>query len=188
MRPLCGLANGPIIVCHPRGAISLSSSSHLPAIVASMRLKPVALPPGRGRLSLPMGSTTCTKNDGDAARLSEYGCSSRRAGRREQSVRIVRDQRGETGLGGGRDVGHDGIAPRVARVIYLFNPMTAPYVDNFVNSFKPAAASFTAEGIASGNVGPGGDRLNSDGTRMEHWCSLRLRNRNEYIASSGPEP
>ena len=47
-----------------RGAISLSSSSHLPAIVGSIRMKPVTLPPGRGKLAtkpLPTGSTTFTK-------------------------------------------------------------------------------------------------------------------------------
>src|SRR6516162_2782309 len=33
-----------------RGAISLSSSSHLPAIVGSMLVKPVTLPPGREKL------------------------------------------------------------------------------------------------------------------------------------------
>src|SRR5215470_11508026 len=31
-----------------RGAISFSSSSHLPAMVGSMLVKPVTLPPGRG--------------------------------------------------------------------------------------------------------------------------------------------
>ena len=36
-----------------RGAISLSSSSHLPANEASRAMKPVTLPPGRGRLSGP---------------------------------------------------------------------------------------------------------------------------------------
>src|SRR6516164_8621163 len=34
-----------------RGAISLSSSSHLPAIVGSMLVKPVTLPPGREKLA-----------------------------------------------------------------------------------------------------------------------------------------
>src|SRR6516225_9208611 len=40
------------------GAISLSNSSHLPAIVGSSVVKPVALPPGRERLAtkpLPTG-------------------------------------------------------------------------------------------------------------------------------------
>ena len=31
-----------------RGALSFSSSSHLPAMVGSMLVKPVTLPPGRG--------------------------------------------------------------------------------------------------------------------------------------------
>ena len=47
-----------------RGAISLSSSSHLPAIVGSIRMKPVTLPPGRGKLAtkpLPTGSATIAK-------------------------------------------------------------------------------------------------------------------------------
>src|SRR5215472_16898117 len=35
----------------------------------------------------------------------------RRAGGREQGIRIVCDQRRETGLGGGRNLGHDGAAP-----------------------------------------------------------------------------
>src|SRR5262249_37617242 len=46
------------------GAISLSSSIHLPTIVGSITVKPVALPPGCGRLStkpLPTGSATITK-------------------------------------------------------------------------------------------------------------------------------
>src|SRR6516225_3054304 len=36
------------------------------------------------------------------------------AGRREQSVRIIRDQRRETSLSSGRDVSHDGTAPRAS--------------------------------------------------------------------------
>src|SRR5215472_14592680 len=50
-----------------RGAISLSSSGHLPAIVGSIRVKPVALPPGRARLPMkPLltGSATVTKTMG----------------------------------------------------------------------------------------------------------------------------
>src|SRR5262245_66415309 len=44
-----------------RGAISLSSSSHLPAIVGSILVKPVTLPPGREKLArrrLTRGSTS----------------------------------------------------------------------------------------------------------------------------------
>jgi hypothetical protein len=47
-----------------RGAISLSSSSSLPAIVGSETLKPVTLPPGRGKRAtkpLPTGSETFAK-------------------------------------------------------------------------------------------------------------------------------
>jgi hypothetical protein len=54
-----------------RGAISLSSSSHLPAIVGSivgsLKVKPVALPPGRAKLAtkpLPIGSATIAKTMG----------------------------------------------------------------------------------------------------------------------------
>jgi hypothetical protein len=42
-----------------RGAISLSSSSHLPPIVGSMLVKPITLPPGREKLAtkpLPIGN------------------------------------------------------------------------------------------------------------------------------------
>src|SRR6266436_9142450 len=49
------------------GAISLSSSTHLPTTVGSITVKPVALPPGCGRLStkpLPTGSATITKMTG----------------------------------------------------------------------------------------------------------------------------
>src|SRR5215475_4185576 len=49
------------------GATSLSSSNHLPAIVGSMVVKPVALPPGRGKLAtkpLPTGSETSAKTIG----------------------------------------------------------------------------------------------------------------------------
>ena len=47
-----------------RGAMSLSSSSHLPPIVGSVTVKPVTLPPGRGRPAtkpLPTGSATFAK-------------------------------------------------------------------------------------------------------------------------------
>jgi hypothetical protein len=47
-----------------RGATSFSSSSHLPAIVDPIVLKPVTLPPGRGMLAtkpLPTGSATFAK-------------------------------------------------------------------------------------------------------------------------------
>ena len=50
-----------------RGAISLSSARHLPAVVGSMMAKPVALPPGRAKLPtkpLPTGSATMTKMTG----------------------------------------------------------------------------------------------------------------------------
>src|SRR6266436_3284012 len=50
-----------------RGAISLSSSSHLPVIVGSITVNPVALPPGWAKLStkpLPTGSATITKTMG----------------------------------------------------------------------------------------------------------------------------
>jgi hypothetical protein len=51
------------------GAISFSSSSHLPPIVGSKFVKPVELPPGRGKDStnpLPTGSATTTKTFGTA--------------------------------------------------------------------------------------------------------------------------
>jgi putative ABC transport system substrate-binding protein len=41
------------------------------------------------------------------------------------------------------------IAPRVARVAFLFNPATAPYFEYFLNPFKAAAASFAVEAIAA---------------------------------------
>jgi hypothetical protein len=50
-----------------RGAICLSSSSHLPAIVGSVKMKPVTLPPGRAKLAtkpLPIGSATIAKTMG----------------------------------------------------------------------------------------------------------------------------
>src|SRR5262249_44503759 len=49
------------------GAISLSSSSHLLAIVGSVKMKPVTLPPGRAKLAtkpLPIGSATIAKTMG----------------------------------------------------------------------------------------------------------------------------
>jgi ABC-type uncharacterized transport system substrate-binding protein len=39
------------------------------------------------------------------------------------------------------------IAPRVARVAFLFNPTTAPYADFFLTPFKTVAASFAVEAI-----------------------------------------
>jgi putative tryptophan/tyrosine transport system substrate-binding protein len=41
------------------------------------------------------------------------------------------------------------IAPRVARVAFLFNPATAPYAENYLSPFKAAAASFAVEAIAA---------------------------------------
>ena len=41
------------------------------------------------------------------------------------------------------------IAPRVTRVFFLFNPVTAPYAKNFLSAFKAAAAVFAVEGIAA---------------------------------------
>ena len=41
------------------------------------------------------------------------------------------------------------IAPRVARVAFLFNPATAPYAEIFLNPFKAAAASFAVEAIVA---------------------------------------
>ena len=41
------------------------------------------------------------------------------------------------------------IAPRVARVAFLFNPATATYAEIFLNPFKAAAASFAVEAIAA---------------------------------------
>src|SRR5258706_5169681 len=52
-----------------RGSISLSNSNHLPAIVGSRLMKPVTLPPGRGKFAtkpLRTGSTTFTKMIGMA--------------------------------------------------------------------------------------------------------------------------
>jgi putative ABC transport system substrate-binding protein len=41
------------------------------------------------------------------------------------------------------------IAPRVNRVSFLFNPVTAPYAEYYLNPFKAAAASFAVEAIAA---------------------------------------
>jgi len=41
------------------------------------------------------------------------------------------------------------IAPRVARVAFLFNPATAPHFEYFLNPFKAAALSFAVEAIAA---------------------------------------
>src|SRR5262249_59474175 len=50
-----------------RGAMSLTSSTHFPAIDPSIVMKPVALLPGRGKLAtkpLPIGSATFTQMTG----------------------------------------------------------------------------------------------------------------------------
>src|SRR4029078_10852320 len=39
------------------------------------------------------------------------------------------------------------IAARVARVAFLFNPVTAPQFEYYLNPFKAAAASFAVEAI-----------------------------------------
>ena len=41
------------------------------------------------------------------------------------------------------------IAPRIARVAFLFNPTTAPYFEYYLNPFKAAAASFGVEAIVA---------------------------------------
>jgi putative ABC transport system substrate-binding protein len=41
------------------------------------------------------------------------------------------------------------IAPRVTRVIFLFNPATATYAEAYLNPFKAAAASAAVEAIAA---------------------------------------
>jgi putative ABC transport system substrate-binding protein len=41
------------------------------------------------------------------------------------------------------------VAPRVARVAFLFNPATAPFAEYYVTPFKAAAASFPVEAIAA---------------------------------------
>jgi putative ABC transport system substrate-binding protein len=40
------------------------------------------------------------------------------------------------------------VAPRVARVAFLFNPSTAPYAEYYLGPFKVAAASLALEAIA----------------------------------------
>jgi putative ABC transport system substrate-binding protein len=40
------------------------------------------------------------------------------------------------------------IAPPVNRIAFLFNPVTAPYAEHYLDSFKAAAASFAVEAIA----------------------------------------
>jgi putative tryptophan/tyrosine transport system substrate-binding protein len=41
------------------------------------------------------------------------------------------------------------IAPRVARVAFLFNPTTASHSEDYLNAFKAAAASFAVEAVAA---------------------------------------
>jgi putative ABC transport system substrate-binding protein len=41
------------------------------------------------------------------------------------------------------------IAPSVKRIAFLFNPVTAPYAEVFLNPFRAAAASFAVEAIAA---------------------------------------
>ena len=41
------------------------------------------------------------------------------------------------------------VAPRVARVAFLFNPVTAPFAEYYVTPFKAATASFAVEAIAA---------------------------------------
>ena len=41
------------------------------------------------------------------------------------------------------------IAPRVARVAFLFNPATAPFAELYLNPFRAAAPSFAVEAIAA---------------------------------------
>src|ERR1700746_3069874 len=41
------------------------------------------------------------------------------------------------------------IAPRVARVAFLFNPATAPFAQFYLNPFKAAAPAFAVEAIAA---------------------------------------
>jgi putative ABC transport system substrate-binding protein len=41
------------------------------------------------------------------------------------------------------------IAPRVARVAFLFNPATAPFAEFYLNPFKAAAPSFAVEAIVA---------------------------------------
>ena len=77
-----------------RGAISLSSSSHLPAIVGSILMKPVTLPPGRGQARDEAAADRIgngRENDGDGARLLQQ----RRSGGcvlRKNEVGLQRDE------------------------------------------------------------------------------------------------
>jgi ABC-type uncharacterized transport system substrate-binding protein len=41
------------------------------------------------------------------------------------------------------------VAPRVARVAFLFNPSSAPYIDFYLNPFKAVAPSFAVDVIAA---------------------------------------
>jgi len=41
------------------------------------------------------------------------------------------------------------IAPRVTRVLFLFNPVTAPYAENFLSAFEASTAFFAVQGIAA---------------------------------------
>jgi putative ABC transport system substrate-binding protein len=41
------------------------------------------------------------------------------------------------------------IAPRVAKIVFLFNPATAPYAEYYLNPFNAAARSFAVEAIAA---------------------------------------
>jgi putative ABC transport system substrate-binding protein len=41
------------------------------------------------------------------------------------------------------------IAPRVARVAFLFNPTTAPYAECYLKPFKTAAPSFAVEAVTA---------------------------------------
>jgi putative ABC transport system substrate-binding protein len=56
------------------------------------------------------------------------------------------------------------IAPRVARVAFLFNPVTAPHFEYYLNPFKAAAASFAVEAIAA----PVRDRSELDSVIAAH--------------------
>lgn len=40
-------------------------------------------------------------------------------------------------------------APRTKRAAFLFNPVTAPYYDIYLQPFRAAAASFSVEAIAA---------------------------------------
>jgi putative ABC transport system substrate-binding protein len=46
------------------------------------------------------------------------------------------------------------IAPHVARVAFVFNPASAPYIDFYLNPFKAAASSFAVDVIAVPVHGP----------------------------------